>query len=320
MSKRLPLVAPFDVLLSNNNQMAASPAELTRRGLLSATCAASLAAASEPLKVGMHQATLWKCDSTVRQDFEAIAKAGFRHVELRQSKINEQSQYSIQDVKAMLDDLGLQPLGSQHAPSLGFPDEKQPQRFDSFKRNIEKTAALGLKLTNCACVVREENLTIDHYKRAVDNYRAAAEFAKDFGVVIVIEFMKFSTFLSTLPAALWMTREVNHPNLNITVDAFHVWAGKGKLQDFGDVGSTEVFNFHINDVTAEKPRELLGDADRVMPGDGEIPLTDMLKRLTARGYRGKVMVELFSPNWWGRPVYEVCQVAKRKIDAVMAAV
>ncbi len=294
---------------------------MTRRTLLTGAAVSPLAAASVgKLELGMHQATLWKCDSTIREDFEAIAKAGFKHVELRQSKINDQSQYSIADVKKMLDDNGLSPLGSQHAPSLGFPDERQPRRLDAFKRNVEKTAALGLKITNCACVVRDPKITMDHYKQAVENYRAAAEFAKGYGIVIVIEFMKFSTFLSTLPSALWMTRQVQHPNLNITVDAFHVWAGCGKMQDLDDVGESEVFNFHINDVTADKPRELLGDADRLMPGDGEIPVAQMLRRLTGRGYEGKVMVELFSPEWWGRPVDEVCRSAKQKADAVMASV
>ncbi len=303
---------------------------MTRRTLLTGAAVSPLAAAAPlaaaplataaggGLEVGMHQATLWKCESTIREDSEAIAKAGFKHVELRQSKINDQSQYSIADVKKMLEDNALEPLGSQHAPSLGFPDARQPQRLDAFKRNVEKTATLGLKLSNCACVVRDPKVTLDHYKQAVDNYRAAAEFAKGYGIVIVIEFMKFSTFLSTLPSALWMTRQVAHPNLNITVDAFHVWAGRGKMLDFDDVGEGEVFNFHLNDVAPGKPRELLGDADRLMPGEGEIPLAEMLRRLSGRGYNGKVMVELFSPKWWGRPVAEVCQAAKQSADAVMA--
>ena len=199
---------------------------ITRRNLLAGAGGAAVAAsaAGAGLEIGVHQATLWKCDSTILEDFEAIAGAGFKHVELRQSKINGQSRYSIADVKKMLEDNGLEPLGSQHAPSLGFPDDRQPRRFDAFKRNVERTAALGLRLSNCACVVREPKVTMDHYKQAVENYRSAAEFAKDHGIVIVIEFLKISTFLSTLPSALWMIRQVNHPNLKVCLDPFHLWA------------------------------------------------------------------------------------------------
>ena len=295
---------------------------MTRRSLITAAAGSTVAASAQAGKfeIGMHQATLWKCKSTIRQDYEAIAAAGFEQVELRQSKIDDQSEYSIAQVKSMLDDLGLSPLGSQLAPSLGFPDEKLPRRVEAFKRNLERTAALGIKLANCACVVREPNVTMDHYKRAVENYRIAAELAKPYGVVVAIEFMKFSTFLSTLSSALWMTREVNHPNLSIAADAFHIWTGRGKMTDLEKAAGREIFNFHINDVAAHKPRELLGDADRVMPGDGEIPLAAMLRTLRQKGYRGKLMVELFSPHWWRRPVDEVCRVAREKTGAVLARI
>ncbi len=298
---------------------------ITRRNLLAgAGAAAALAprasAAGAGLEIGMHQATLWKCDSTILEDFEAIAGAGFKHVELRQSKINGQSRYSIADVKKMLEDNGLEPLGSQHAPSLGFPDDRQPHRFDAFKRNVERTAALGLRLSNCACVVREPKVTMDHYKQAVENYRSAAEFAKDYGIVIVIEFLKISTFLSTLPSALWMIRQVNHPNLKVCLDPFHLWAGRGKMADLDDIGPDEVANFHIDDLKPGKLRELLTDADRVMPGDGTLPLVEMIRKLQSTGYSGKVMLELFSPHWWGKPAEEVCRVGRRKVEAVLAAV
>ena len=92
------------------------------------------------------------------------------------------------------------------------------------------------------------------------------------------------------------------------------------MEDIDEMRAGEVINFHINDAGSSKPRELLGDADRLMPGDGEIPLVEMIRRMKARGYDGKVMVELFSPVGWRRPVGEVCQVARRKAEAVLAKV
>ena len=94
------------------------------------------------------------------------------------------------------------PLGSQLAPSLGFPDDKLAGRFAAFERNLERTKDLGLKITNCACIIRQRRVTMDHFKQAVENYRKATEMARLYGIVIVIEFLKISTFLSTLPSAL----------------------------------------------------------------------------------------------------------------------
>ena len=295
---------------------------ITRRNLLAGAGGAGAAASAAPggLEIGMHQATLWKCDSDLRQDFEAISAAGFRHIEVLLRKVDAQSKYSLADVKQMLVDNNLTPLGSQLAPSLGFPDDRLAGRFAAFERNLDRTKDLGLKISNCACIIRQPKVTMDHFKQAVENYRKAAEMAKPYGIVIVIEFLQFSTFLSTLPSALWMIRQVRHPNLKVCLDSFHLWAGRGKMQDLDDLEPNEVINFHIDDIEASKPRELLGDPDRVMPGDGHIPLIQMLRKLKEKQYAGKVMLELFSPYWWGKPAEEVCRVGRRKVEAVLAAV
>jgi sugar phosphate isomerase/epimerase len=294
---------------------------MKRRAFLTtaAAAAASGLAAENKLEIGMHQATLWRCQSDLRQDYEAIAKAGFTAVEIFQRKVDRQKEYSLADVKSMLADNNLKLLGSQLAPSLGFPDDGLEKRTAMFQKNLDRTAELGLKISNCACIIREPKVTMDHFKQAVDNYRQAADLAKPYDIVIVIEFLKFSTFIGSLPAALWMTRQVNHPNLKVCLDAYHLWAGPSKIADLDDIRPGEVANFHIDDVKASKPREAMGDADRVMPGDGDIPLKEIVRRLS-KNYNGTVMLELFSPVWWKRPVEEVCRVGYEKVQSVLAGV
>ncbi len=92
------------------------------------------------------------------------------------------------------------------------------------------------------------------------------------------------------------------------------------MADLDDIRPDEVANFHIDDLKPGKPRELFTDADRVMPGDGTLPLVEMIRKLQSTGYSGKVMLELFSPEWWGRPPAEVCQIGRQKVEAVLAAV
>ena len=291
-----------------------------RNFLLTTTAAASASAAAKDLEIGMHQATLWRCQSDLREDFEAIAGAGFTTVEVWLRKIDKQTKYSLGDVKKLLEDNNLRPLGSQLAPSLGFPDDGLEKRVATFQRNLDRTKDLGLQITNCASAIRERKITMDHYKQAVENYHQAAEMAKPYNIVIVLEFMQFSTFISTLPSALWMVRQVNHPNLRVCLDSYHLWAGRSKMQDLDDLRPGEVANFHINDVKAGKPRELLGDADRAMPGEGEIPLVEMVRKLRSKDYSATVMLELFSPYWWKRPAAEVCRVGYQRIKSVLSAV
>ena len=46
------------------------------------------------------------------------------------------------------------------------------------------------------------------------------------------------------------------------------------------------------------PRETINDADRVYPGDGVAPLTQILHDLFATGFRGTLSLELFNPHYW----------------------
>ena len=110
---------------------------MTRRDFLlttTATVAASASAAGKNFEIGMHQATLWRCQSDLREDYEAMAQAGFAAVELLQRKIDQQSKYSLADVKKILEDNNVRPVGSQSAPSLGFPDAGLEKRFAAFQQ------------------------------------------------------------------------------------------------------------------------------------------------------------------------------------------
>ena len=56
------------------------------------------------------------------------------------------------------------------------------------------------------------------------------------------------------------------------------------------------------------------DADRVMPGDGVIPLTDFLTSLDRAGYRGPAEVELFNPKYRSLDPLEAATEARKKAE------
>ena len=64
------------------------------------------------------------------------------------------------------------------------------------------------------------------------------------------------------------------------------------------------------------PRELAADADRILPGDGDLPLVSILTKLRERGYDGWVSLELMNPTLWQlRPtqVIELGMAALRRV-------
>ena len=77
---------------------------------------------------------------------------------------------------------------------------------------------------------------------------------------------------------------------------FAVAAGSRRI---GLVPVEQIGICHFNDApAANPPRFEQGDADRVYPGDGCLPLADLLRTLAANGYTGPLSLELFNPGYW----------------------
>jgi sugar phosphate isomerase/epimerase len=72
---------------------------------------------------------------------------------------------------------------------------------------------------------------------------------------------------------------------------------------------------HINDSAKKTPEEVL-DSDRLMPGEGVIPLTEFLQALNQIGYQDAVSVEVFGR---GLKDMTVADAAKLGADTGKAA-
>ena len=76
--------------------------------------------------------------------------------------------------------------------------------------------------------------------------------------------------------------------------------------------------FHLNDYPADPPRETITDRDRVFPGDGIAPLTQILRDLHANGNRAVLSLELFNPTYWKQDPLTVAKAGLAKMKAVVS--
>jgi sugar phosphate isomerase/epimerase len=93
-----------------------------------------------------------------------------------------------------------------------------------------------------------------------------------------------SDYLNTLGEALELTDLVDHPDLGVYPDTFHLWRTGTLLEDIERAGS-RILGVHLNDA-----RE--GEHFNCLPGDGELPLAEIVRAIEATGYRGTYDNEL----------------------------
>jgi 4-hydroxyphenylpyruvate dioxygenase len=286
----------------------------TLAGCVRAGAAAIDAGTSGTMTLAIHQNTSAKAG--YRRSLEGWARAGITHVELTPGVLDEFLRTdSLPAAKRVLTDLGLTPVSCSCGMGVWEPNPNRAAALESLKKRCGILAALGLPRTY-AITQTTQKFTLDDYKVGVENMREVAEIVKQFGMVAMAEFVRTSTFISTLPTMLKMMREAGHPNLHPMLDCYHFWSGLNKLEDLDLIRPGEIAHVHFQDVP-DMPRELLDNSTRVIPGDGVTPLVRILAKLAEKQYAGSLSVELFAPRFQDADPFELAVEIRRKAEGVM---
>jgi len=280
-----------------------------------AVMAARTVSAAGKMTLAIHQNT--SSAAGYRRSLEGWARAGIKNVELTNNLLDEfLKSDSLPAAKRVLTDLGLTPVSSACGVfGLWEPNPKRAAQLDAFKKRCEQFASLGLTKIYSPTPTTEK-FTEEDYKRGVANMRENGDIAKQFGMVVMAEAVRTSTFIGTLPTMLKMMREAAHPNVAPLLDFYHFWSGLNKLEDLDQIRQGEIGHVHFQDVP-DMPRELLDNTTRIIPGDGVAPLNRMLRTLADKGYAGPLSVELFLPKFQQGDPYEVAREIRQKCEAVM---
>ncbi len=288
---------------------------LSRRAAL----LAPLAMTPPPAKMtlALHQNT--SAGAGFANSLAGWARAGIRQVELSDTLLDGFLKTgSLADARRVVVDLGLTPISAAAViPDFWLPDPGRAKKLNTWKLRCEQFASFGIRRLYCPAVTTRK-VTADDYRGALDCLREAGEAAAKFEMQAHVEFIRNSSFLSTLPTTLKLTREAAHPNVHPLFDFYHFCTGLSRTEDFDQVRAGEIGHVHIQDVP-DIPREMLDSQTRIIPGDGVAPLVALFRKLAAKGYSGPVSVELFLPEFTQADPYELARRIKEKSEAVMRA-
>jgi len=168
--------------------------------------------------------------------------------------------------------------------------------FDHFKRRLELCQQFDIR-TLLVVADFAQRMDGTSLGRAVVSLKEAAKWAGGFDVTLALEFRGADTFCTCLDTALALVGECGEANLGVCLDAFHYYKGPSKPEDLAKLTKANLAHVQLCDV-AGVPRELMGDSDRVFPGEGDFNLAPILARLREIEYTGWVSLELMNPVLW----------------------
>ena len=128
---------------------------------------------------------------------------------------------------------------------------------------------------------------------AAREYREVADFAAGRGARVALEplnasIMNVESAIWTLEQGMRVVEAVDRPNFGICLDAWNIWQNANldaAIRACGD----RIFVVQLSDWRTPRSYQ-----DRLIVGQGEIPLPPMLRAIHESGYRGPYVVEIFS--------------------------
>ena len=292
---------------------------LSRRTLLATPLALiatrAVAVAAGKMTLAIHQNT--SAGAGYRKSLEGWSRAGIKHVEITAALLDDFLKTdTLAAAGRVLSDLGLTPVcAACGVGGLWEPNPGHAAALEAFKKRCEMFATLGLTRIYSPTGTTQK-FTEEDYKAGPENIRQVGEIAKQFRLTVMAEFIRTSSYISTLPTLLKMTRTAAHPNMAILFDFYHFWSGLNKLEDLDLIRPGEIGHVHFQDVP-DLPRELLDSTTRIIPGDGIAPLNRMLRKLADKDYAGPLSVELFLPKFQQGDPFEVAREIRQKSEPVM---
>jgi len=102
--------------------------------------------------------------------------------------------------------------------------------------------------------------------------------------------------------------------LGVALDVYHIWWDPEVLGQIARAGKDRLLAFHVCDWMVPT-RDILND--RGMMGDGVIDIKQLRAAVEAAGFAGYSEIEIFSNDWWEKPMDQVLQTCIERHRSVV---
>jgi 2-keto-myo-inositol isomerase len=250
-------------------------------------------------------------------DLPAMAGAGWSAVELWLTKLETflDAGHTVDEARARLADNGLTAMAAAGQGGLLLARNPTAESWNHYRRRLDLLAALGVP-TLIVAADTASAIQPDDYGLAVANLARAATEAAPLGIRLALEPQKQSGLLASLDTALALVAQAGASNLGVCLDLFHFYTGPSKFEDLAYLSVENLAWVQLCDL-AGVPREMAGDADRILPGEGDFQLDPILDQLARIGYNGGVSLEVLNPQLWAAPVDFLADTGLRAVLRVL---
>jgi sugar phosphate isomerase/epimerase len=223
------------------------------------------------------------------------------------------------DIRSLLADNGL--VIADLDPLLGWTQQAMPRPGEAMIELAHEdeffamAEAFGARSLNVAQGFGDR-LDLD---RAAEDLAGVCDRAREHGLLVSVEFLPWSG-IPNAEIAYDLVQRTSRENATLMVDTWHWYRGGADLDMLRSIPGDRIGGVQLNDAPREAAADLVVESmqARLVPGEGDIPIVDVIRVLDEIGSRAPLGVEVFNRRHASMPATEVgiiCAEATRRVLA-----
>jgi sugar phosphate isomerase/epimerase len=206
------------------------------------------------------------------------------------------------------------------------PEEEWAPALAQVREKAQQAAAVGGTRTGTVLPCRADDPKDQLWPLVVQRIKQLDQALDGTGVRLGMEFLGVKTlrlerphpFVQSMAEFNTMLEEAGARNVGITLDSYHWYSAEDSLDTIQQTPASRIVLLHINDAK-DLPRDQLQDQDRLLPGEGVIPLADWLRAIDSTGFDGFIALEILGPRLADVDAEERTRLGKETIAPLLAS-
>lgn len=251
----------------------------------------------------------------LRAKIRAAAEAGYQGITLWPDDVTQARSEGLSDadIRALLADHGQ--IVVDMDPLLDWTPQARPKPGEAAVAVTPEAEfyaiaeAFGARSLN---VVQGFGRTLD-LDRAAEDLAGVCDRARDHGLIVTLEFLPWSG-IPNAAVALDLVRRTGRPNATVLVDTWHWFRGGADPALLRALPGDKVGSVQLNDAPKKVAENMMMESmlARLMPGEGDIPIPEVVRILDAIGSKAPIGVEVFHES---HARLDATEVARRAAEA-----
>jgi sugar phosphate isomerase/epimerase len=255
----------------------------------------------------------------LESDLEAGSKAGFKHYELWNAKLDKYLETKTpSELKELCSSLNIDTPLYSLLPNM--EDEHallDATRIpDTLKQRLKLLSALGVRSVLYIIPQPKGYYPPEIRKHFVEPTRLLCKEAAEYDIDVGIEILSCIPVQRDVNSALTFVDMVDEPNFGVWFDTFQFYGADGDIRNILRIPQDRIFGLHVEDVPGlPRDTETLDQFDRVIPGEGTIDFEPILDAILKVGYPlGLLSVEVINSKFGegdpfsaAKQIYDKCK-------------